>query len=122
MPTAKLSGGEDADEREVKTDDQRSCDCRTASDSAVRLERLVRPGAIRYAWGTSEEQVDQPSGSDQCEHDGYCRKRTNVTHQAAIQNGLGWVRWVHVAYRISVSRVLSEELTQSVKTAERPVH
>ena len=39
--TVQLSGGQGADECEVATDNQSSWGCRMASDSAVRLERLL---------------------------------------------------------------------------------
>ena len=40
-PTVQLSGGKGADEREMVTDNRDSSKRRTASDSAVRLERLL---------------------------------------------------------------------------------
>ena len=42
MRTVQLSGGEGVGEREVVKNDQSSCERGTASDSAVRLKRLVR--------------------------------------------------------------------------------
>ena len=54
VPMVKLSGGEGTGERAVATDDQSSWERRTASDSAVRLERLVANVSPPSTCGTTD--------------------------------------------------------------------